>query len=306
MFKALKYIFLAGSILAGLVLILNFTYTKITDIPNHIEGQHIAVKDLKLRVHQVGTGPDVLFLHGSIGSIEDFDTVLPLLKDYRVTMFDRIGHGYSEMPLVRANLASNAVYASALIEKLQLKNVIVVGHSYGGSVALKMAINQTPNVKALVLIAPASKVADVRAIEHVFANTYFGMGLLRILSPLIAEDMLRGGLLESLKPNLDILPDNFIETRLKLWNNPGILYTRTQQTSVVQHEIAEMIPRYSSIKLQTVILIGEKETHDDISSGAYVLADTIPGAHIQIVKGAGHYLQYKDPVSVRAAIKRLN
>lgn len=306
MLKALKYLFLTGSLLTSLVLILNFSYTKTTDIPGHVDGQHITVKDLKLRVYQAGTGPDVLFLHGSIGSIEDFETVSPLLKDYRVTLFDRIGHGYSEMPSVQANIASNADYASALIEMLQLKNVIVVGHSYGGSIALKMAINKTPNVKALVLIAPASKVADVRAIEHVFANTYFGKGLLRILSPLIAEDMLRGGLLESLKPNQDLLPEHFIETRLKLWSNPGILYTRTQQTSVVQQEIAEMVPHYSSIKIPTVILVGEKESHEDIYTGSQKLARTTPGAKLRIVKGAGHYLHYKDPVAVSTAISQLN
>jgi len=303
MVRTLKIIFYVILLIVLLILILNFTYSKDTDIPTSISGQHVSVNGIKLRVHQVGNGQDVLFLHGSIGSIEDFETVLPLLKGFRVTLFDRIGHGYSEMPVDPANIASNAQYASALIEKLRLKNVIVVGHSYGGSIALKMGINQSPNLKALVLIAPASKVADVREIEHVFANTYVGMGLLRILNPFIGKDMLKEGLLDSLEPNLQDMPDTFVESRLALWDNPGILYTRTQQTAVVQRELGEMQIQYPSIKLPTTILLGEQESHEDIYVGAQELSVAIPGAQLHLVTGAGHYLQYKDPAAVSTAIK---
>ncbi len=303
--RMFKYLFIVCVAFAALVLVLNFTYSKDIELPDTASGKHVLVNGVKLRVHQVGTGPDVLFVHGSIGSLEDFETVLPLLKGYRVTLFDRIGHGYSDMPAESANIASNAKYTAALIKTLQLKNVIVVGHSYGGSVALKMAIEQTPNIKALVLIAPASKPDETRAIEHLFENKFYGLGLLRILRPFIAEDMLRDGLLNSLKPNLENVPDNFVETRLSLWNNSGTLYTRTQQTAVVTNELSDMQSQYASIKLPTTILLGEEETHEDIYVGSQELSVAIPGAQLRLITGAGHYLQYKDPEAVSTAIKQI-
>jgi len=300
-----KYFVIISVAFAALVLVLNFTYSKDIELPATASGKHVLVNGIELRVQQVGTGPDVLLIHGSIGSLEDFETVLPLLKGYRVTLLDRIGHGYSDMSPESANIATNAIYTAALIEALQLKNVIVVGHSYGGSVALKMAIEQTPNIKALVLIAPASKPDETRAIEHLFTNKFYGLGLLRILRPLIAEDMLRDGLLNSLKPNLENVTDNFVETRLSLWNNSGILYTRTQQTAVVTNELRDMQSQYASIKIPTTILLGEQEIHEDIYVGSQELSVAIPGSQLRLITGAGHYLQYKDPEAVSTAIKQI-
>jgi pimeloyl-ACP methyl ester carboxylesterase len=290
----------------GLIFFLNYSYTKDITIPNHLAGQHITVNNIKLRVSQTGQGPDVLFLHGSIGTLEDFETVIPLLDYYRVTTFDRIGHGYSDMPPVPATIASNADYASALIKTLKLQNVIVVGHSYGGSIALKMAINQDPNLKGLVLLAPASKPAKTRAIEYLFANKYVGMGLLRLLRPVLAENMLRSGLLASLQPNLDSIPDNFTESRLAIWNEPGILYTRTQQTQVVNDELDNMLIKYENISIPSILLIGEKESHSDIYTGTYELANIISKTELVEIKEAGHYLQYKKPAAVVDAINLLN
>lgn len=303
--KGLNYFLLSLLLIITGVLLLSFTYTKNITIPNRLDGKHVEVEGVKLRVLQTGEGPDVLFLHGSIGSLEDFEPVLSLIKNYRVITFDRIGHGYSELPSVPANIQSNAHYASALIENLQLKDVIIVGHSYGGSIALKMAINQDPNIKALVLIAPASKPSTTRAIEHLFSNKYIGKGLLRILRPVIAEDMLREGLMTSLLPNQDSVPAGFIESRLTMWNETGILFTRTQQTAVVNQELSDMLPQYATIKVPVIVLLGEQEAHEDIYEGSQELSVAIPGAQLQLVTGAGHYLQYREPAAIAQAISAI-
>ena len=117
--------------------------------------------------------------------------------------------------------------------------------------------------------------------------------------------MLRDGLLNSLKPNLENVPDNFVETRLSLWNNSGILYTRTQQTAVVTNELRDMQSQYASIKVPTTILLGEQEIHEDIYVGSQELSVAIPGSQLRLITGAGHYLQYKDPEAVSTAIKQV-
>ena len=71
-------------------------YRSDVSIPAGFKGQHVAVHGNPIRYYQQGSGPDILLIHGSPGSIEDWDTVIDdLAKDYRVTAYDRPGHGYS-------------------------------------------------------------------------------------------------------------------------------------------------------------------------------------------------------------------
>jgi len=285
---------------------LTFSYHKNISIPTGVYGKHIEINGTKIRIFQTGQGPDILFIHASIGNLEDFESVLPLLKNYRVTMFDRIGHGYSASPSGKANIENNALYTSALIKKLNLKDVTVVGHSYGGSIALKMALNKDSNIRSLVLLAPAGySLSPTSKLEHMLATPVIGLGLLRLFQPFIAEQQLREKLLTSLIPNISILPKGFVDARIALWNNPGILFTRTQQTSVVTSELNEMQKHYENIDLSVTIFLGSEEQHNDITIGCHLLNDRLAESELIVIKGAGHYLQYKDPLIISNAIKKV-
>ena len=283
------------------------TYHKDVTIPAGIAGQHIEVNGSKLRYLQQGKGQDVVFLHGSIGNLEDFETVAPLLAHYRITNFDRIGHGYSDNTTVKATIENNARYAEALIKKLQLHDVILVGHSYGGSVALQMALNRQVSIKGLVLIAPAAYTGyDTRWIEHVFASPLVGVGLLRLLQPLIAEKMLDKGLHAAVAPNPPLLPENFFSQRVKLWNNTGVLIARTQQTVSFNADLARMSPHYTQLQLPVTVLVGDRDFSAEIQRDAQQLIKDIPQAKLVMIPGSGHYVQYHAPHIVVNAIQLLN
>lgn len=279
------------------------TYQKDTTIPPGFVGTHINVVGSQLRYYQQGNGPDVLFLHGSIGNLEDFEAVQPLLKNYRVTSFDRIGHGYSANPPGKATIASNARYAEELIKQLQLRDVILVGHSYGGSVALQMALNKRVAVKALVLLAPAAYSGyPTRWIEHVFASPLVGVGLLRLLRPLVGEKMLSDGLHNAVAPNPANLPADFFSKRIRLWNNTGVLIARTQQTVSFNQELADNSLRYPQLQLPVRILIGDQDFSPEIQRDAKLLVSALAHARLVMIPGSGHYLQYYAPAAVAAAI----
>ncbi len=305
--KLLRYTLYLLVLASTILFTLTNTYNKDISIPSSLAGKHLEVLGVKLRVHQTGHGPDILFIHGSIGNLEDFEAVQPYLKQYRVTSFDRIGHGYSAMATEKATISSNAKFTSALIRALNLKNVILVGHSYGGSIALKMALNKDPNIHSLVLLAPAAySLAPTSKLEHILSTPVFGLGLLRLFRPFIAESRLRKGLNASLEPNQSLAPDDFIEKRIALWNNPGVLFTRTQQTNEVTAELNAMQAHYHAIKLPVSILIGDKENHQDISLGCRLLEKNIKYSQLIEIKDAGHYLQYKDPALIGETIKSMS
>ena len=100
-----------------------------TEIPEGAQGRHVMVNGVPIRVLQQGSGRDVMLIHGSPGSLEDWKPVMDALPDsLRVTAYDRPGHGYSGDD-GRYSYEDNADVALAVIDTLKLEHVVVVGHS---------------------------------------------------------------------------------------------------------------------------------------------------------------------------------
>ena len=113
-------------------------------------------------VHYVETGkeenPTLFFVHGSPGSWDAYKDYLKdtlLLKKYRMIAVDRPGFGYSDFGKSQ-NLYSQSKILLQLVEKLDNKKpVILIGHSYGGPIIVKMATLKPKLFSNLVLLAGA-------------------------------------------------------------------------------------------------------------------------------------------------------
>jgi pimeloyl-ACP methyl ester carboxylesterase len=105
------------------------------------KGQFIEVNNHRLFVIDEGTADEVLvILHGYPSCSYDYYKVLPLLYDkYRVIIHDHLGFGLSEKPLNYSySLIEQADMALALWQKLGLKEVHLLAHDYGTSVATEI------------------------------------------------------------------------------------------------------------------------------------------------------------------------
>lgn len=115
---------------------------------NH--GTYLTIHGTKLYYEEYGSGTPLLLLHQGLGSIENVGDLIPqLAKHFRVIAPDAPGHGRSE----QADSLSGdllADYGSALIDKLQLDSVYVMGWSMGGNTALLLAANRPDKVKKVV------------------------------------------------------------------------------------------------------------------------------------------------------------
>jgi pimeloyl-ACP methyl ester carboxylesterase len=97
-------------------------------------------------------GPIVLLLHGSVGSVEDFDSLVPALlaAGYRTLAFDARARGRStwgDEPLTYAQMAADAV---GLLDHLGIARADVVGWSQGGTVVLELAIRHAGRLGRVV------------------------------------------------------------------------------------------------------------------------------------------------------------
>ena len=109
-----------------------------------------------LNVHQAGSGPDILLLHGITGCGLYWSVQIAqfVAAGYRVTAPDGRGHGTSDRA-ADYSTAAIAADAAALITALRLDRPIVIGHSMGGAQSLRLVSDHPELVRAIVLEDPA-------------------------------------------------------------------------------------------------------------------------------------------------------
>ncbi|CAN7372469.1 alpha/beta fold hydrolase [Polaromonas sp. LjRoot131] len=122
---------------------------------NHHSGDHLALDSAKIyfEVHGDSTDPPLLFLHGGLGTLRDFNDVLPrLAKRFRVIGIDSRGHGKSTLGTAAMNYQRLALDAAGVLRHLGVERCSVVGFSDGGITALRMAAQADMRVERLVAI----------------------------------------------------------------------------------------------------------------------------------------------------------
>jgi pimeloyl-ACP methyl ester carboxylesterase len=257
-----------------------------------------------LRVAQLGAGRDLLLIHGSPGSLEDWQPIVDRLAgSFRVTAYDRPGHGESAARL-KVGVAENAEVAAALIEILRLEQVTVVGHSYGGAVALALAVAQPRQVEAYVSVGGALLHARGERIEASFralALPLLGPALAR-LAPHAGAGQLEQGVRRAFKPNLDAIPSGFLERARALWLSPKVARTTARErVGIGPEQERGLIARYPTIARPLLCVHGEADRIVPPRQSVEV-SRMVPGAELRLLPDVGHYVQYACPDELAALL----
>ena len=106
-----------------------------------------------MHYQQAGQGPDLILIHGLFCNLAFwYLSVVPLLaRHFRVTVYDLRGHGHSERTGNGYRAVDLADDLNALMEHLDIEHAHVVGHSFGGAVALAFTIRYPQRVDTLIL-----------------------------------------------------------------------------------------------------------------------------------------------------------
>jgi len=155
--------------------------------------------DARLAFEQSGQGPDVLLIHGALTTAVDMTLALtPALAGLRVTAVDRPGHGRSPPSSGIETPWRQAERIHDLVVELGLDRPVVVGHSFGGAVALAYAIRYPAETSGAVLLAPIV-FPEIRMEHGLFApralplgrlwNRTLGVGFDGLVLPLIWRAM---------------------------------------------------------------------------------------------------------------------
>ena len=109
-----------------------------------------------LKFHAIdwgGRGKWVVLLHGLASQSHIWDLVAPQLVDaFRVIAIDLRGHGLSDKPETGYDFASITGDLDHILTALEIERATVIGHSWGGNVAVQYAVDQPSRVSGLVLV----------------------------------------------------------------------------------------------------------------------------------------------------------
>jgi pimeloyl-ACP methyl ester carboxylesterase len=269
-------------------------------------GQILTVNGLRVQVLIAGAGPDLILIHGASGNARDVTLALAnrLTKDHRVIAFDRPGLGHSD-PLPDDSLAAQALHLSAAALQLGISNPLVVGQSYGGSVALAWALHSPLKPRALVLIAsPSLPWPGPLDIWYRLNNTALGAALLIPLATAFVSDTYINASIEGIfRPAL--APPGYakaIDAPMTL--RRSALRANLSQVNALRAQLVDMEPLYARLALPIEIIHGSADTIVPLHIHSRPFSALHQNAHLTVIDGAGHMPHYSHPDVVIAAIAR--
>jgi len=125
-------------------------------------GSYASVNGLEMYYETYGEGDPLILIHGGLGGIVQFGSLIPTLAETRqVIAVELQGHGHTadiDRPLSYESMADDI---AALIEFLGFEKADVMGYSLGGGVALQTAIRHPEAVRKLVLVSAVYKRSDI-------------------------------------------------------------------------------------------------------------------------------------------------
>jgi len=248
----------------------------------------IKVSDIEIGYNARGAGAALVFLHGVGSDKSVWDRQLASFSaGYRAIALDYPGYGDSGMPPGDLDRAAIAGYVLGALDALGIGAAHLVGLSMGGVIALELARSRPERLRSLVLADSFAWhpdgdaiVARTRAALERMSMREFAEQRVEVLLAPGAGAMLRHEVVETMSR---------IDRRAFGWASLAV-WTPDYRAD---------LPR---IATPTLVLVGE---HDQITPAALseALAAGIPGAHLALIRGAGHISNIDQPAAFDALVE---
>jgi pimeloyl-ACP methyl ester carboxylesterase len=226
----------------------------------------------------------VVLLHGAGGSHLSWPVVVRRLPGARVFALDLPGHGGS------AGLAAPSVrdHAGRVLDWMQaarLQRAMLVGHSLGGAIALTVALERPECCAGLALLGSAARLP---VNPGLIAATASPEGY-----PIAVEKIVQWSFTQATSPSLRAL----VARRL-LGINPSVMHA-----DLLACDGFDVSGRLADIRCPVLVLCGSEDRMTPLPN-SQVLAESVYGARLEVIAGAGHMLMLEKPLQVAEAVGR--
>ncbi len=271
-------------------------------------GQFVEVNGTRVHYIDEGDGPALVLIHGSSGNVNDwtFDMVGRLSDRYRVIAFDRPGLGYTDRIGRNATVAQQANLLADAAQAIGVDAPLVIGHSYGGAIALGWALERPENLSGLVVLAGATNPWEggVGTYYTLLSNPVIGPVMAALIVAWAPDDLVKRSIESVFAPQT--APDGYAaHFGAGLTLRRFSLFENALQRASLLPQIEAMVPRYPGVSVPTEILHGDADTTVGLQVHSIPLSNQIPDSNLVVMDGVGHMPQHSDPQALVDAIDRL-
>ena len=274
------------------------------DWPNRATSRFVTVGRLRWHVQVAGEGPVLLLLHGTCAATHSWRALLPRLAErFTVVAPDLPGHGFtSGRPLGGLSMTAMARAVSELLAALAVTPRLIVGHSAGVAVAVRMALDG--------LAAPAGVIglnAALMPFPGIAARLFPTLARMLFVNPFaphifagIARQQgeVAGFLRRSTGSRIDAAGANFYQ---RLFATPA--HCAGAITMMADWDLETLSRDLPKLSVPLLLVHGEGDTMIPPSS-AREAAALVPGARVETLAGLGHLAHEEAPEQLATLIER--
>jgi pimeloyl-ACP methyl ester carboxylesterase len=259
-------------------------------------GDFVEVDGVALHYLSRGQGRPVVLLHGN--GVTSIDFLLSGLfqrtaEQHRVIAFDRPGFGFSQRPPGRMWTAkAQARLLLRAFDKLNIQNPIVLGHSWGASVALAIGLLAPEKVSSLVLVSgyyyPTSQFEtplfagpSIPVIGDVMRHT-ISPPIIRLMWPKITAKIFA--------PRN--VPERFRAYPKEMSMRPSQIEAEAAESGLMIPDAMAMQSEYARLRTPVTIIAGDADEIINTRKQSARLHDDIAGSRFVLLNGVGHMAHY--------------
>jgi pimeloyl-ACP methyl ester carboxylesterase len=261
-------------------------------------GRFIDIAGLRQHVAELGakTGaPPIVLVHGAGCNLEDMRLALgeKLATRHHVILIDRAGMGWSERRGSGSSPAYQAAILRDVLDRLGVGRAVVVGHSWGGALAMAFALDHPDRVAGLVLLAPPlfPFPRSMTWLYSIFATPVAGWLYAHTLALPLGALFIGLGLGSAFLPQRP--PRGYIrQTAALLLLRPATFLANARDVDDLRVFLAREAKRYGTLATPITVMTGDRDMVVAPQRHAMAFAAAVSGARLEVLPGIGHMLHH--------------
>jgi pimeloyl-ACP methyl ester carboxylesterase len=266
-----------------------------------VKERSVSAAGCKMHYLRGGSGPNLVMLHGLLGTAECWVPSMKILGHESTTYaLDAVGVGKSERKSgLNGGLEASADRVASFMRATGIHKADVVATSHGGAVAMMLAIQHPERVRSLILHAPANPYSQLADPLIHFYRTRLGRWFVHRVSA--APRRLQNLALGRMYGNPALIPTGSLDRYIASLRVPGTVDHVLNILEAWSHDMQMLEERISSLlSIPTLLIWGTRDRAVSFESGLRLNRE-IRGSELQVIPDAGH-LPYEEMPEVFSSI----